>query len=737
MNARSFAVPGVFCISPGDPGIEVEESAVASRLAPYHRFEKLEMSTSRKRVAAAIAGGLLAAHGVSHAAEVHGSARVYGGTTESDDVGVDQLDQRYTLNLLQALTPWLSLGFSYRVAELETTTEGGQDFERSSRDPLLELIYHRPRLDGRLSFQDRRNRGTNPSDNLDLQSLIGQLRWRPLKGPSYSLQLRDETNVADTAVFGRDVSSRFLGFETIYDRQRWGARYAYQTTRIDNQTTGFRLDEDRHQLRGDYSQQFLEDSLALSVSSWISRREQTEVTGAGGRPATPVAAREGLFALDTTPEVGELDPAPGLVDGDTEAPAEPGIEIGGANTFRNLGVDLGLGRRVTRLEITVDAPSAADLVWEAYHSSDNLSWARVAGVDSVFDGALSRYTLRFPETTDRYFKAVNVTINTFDRVAVTEVRALADVERLTRQEGRSTTYRADLNASYSPHERVHAAFTFGISNDEDLAGGLISRDLDELSYGARVEVGITPELDLRLGYHFTGVEERLEPVLERDEEQWSATFDWSPLATVDGLLSFSRRDEKDGDVLIRSADTVRLRFLTELFADLELISEVTWSDVDDPFAGFTQTVWQFRESVRADLTPRWRLQGSISQSHFDSTGTVAIERRTSADLRTFWRATPYLSFSGDWDFSDDDFQQTLTQRYGAFYSPGPKLTASLSYQDTESADIRRTTTVGGSINYRLRPRLTPFLNFSRSTFRQVGIEPSENLSVRAGFNLFF
>ncbi|MCP3956668.1 MAG: hypothetical protein GY719_02330 [bacterium] len=695
------------------------------------------MSTLRMRVAAAIAGGLLAAHGVSDAVEVHGSARVYGGATESDEVEVDQLDQRYTLNLLQALTPWLSLGFSYRVVELETTTDGGQDFERSSRDPLLELVYRRPRLDGRLSFRDRRNRGTNPSDNLDLQALVGQLRWRPIKGPSYALQLRDETNVADAALFGRDVSSRFLGFESIYDRQLWGARYAYQTTSIDNQTTGFRLDEDRHQLRGHYAQQFWEDKLALTMSSWISRREQTEVSSAGARPATPITAREGLFALDTTPEIGELDPAPDLVDGDTETPAAPEIEIGGANTFRNIGVDLGLGRRVTRLEITVDAPSAPDLFWEVYHSSDNLSWVRVAGVDSAFDGALSRYTLFFPETTDRYFKAVNVTINTFARVAVTEVRALAEVDRLTSQEGRSTTYRADLNASYSPHERVDATFTFGIGNDEDLAGGLLSRDLDELSYGARVEVGITPKLDLRVGYRFNSVDERLEPALQRDEELWSATFDWSPLATASGLLTFSRRDEKEGNLLIRSADTVRLRLLTELFADLELVSEVTWSDVDDPFGGFTQKVWQFRESVRADLTRDWSLQGSISQSYFDSTGTVVIERRTSADLRTFWRATPYLSFSGDWDWSDDDLQRTLTQRYGAFYSPGPKLTASLSYQDTESTDIRRTTTVGGGVNYRFRPRLTPFLNFSRSTFRQVGVEPSENLSIRAGFNLFF
>ena len=683
-----------------------------------------------------IIAGLLAMAAPAAAVEVHGSVRVYDGSTENGDSEIDQLDQKYTLNLQQALTPWLSVVFSYRYSDF-SSENGGSDFERSTREPLLTLLYNRPTFNARLSFQDRSNRGSNPSDNLDIESLQAQLRWQPRRGPRFSLQWRDDTNVADTAVFGRDIGTRRLAFDAIWDRRPWGLRYGWSATRLTNDGTGFELDEDRHQLRAHFDRRLWDDKLGLSASGWISRSEQRQVAGTGGQPSRPVPIRDGLFRVDTSPDVGELDDAPGLVDGDTATPAGPNLEIGGANTFRNIGVDLGMTRPVTRLEITVDAPSSPGLLWEVYRSSDGLSWSRVSGVISDYDGGLDRYTLRFPEVTDRFFKAVNVTVNSFSNVAVTEIRALVDVGQLSRREGRSTTYRADFAARWRPHERVRADLLFGVANDQDLARGLLSRDLDEINYSALVRVELTPELEARIGFRFTGVDENREPVLERDERTWSAALDWSPLPTVDGLLSFSRRDEKDGEILIRSADTVRLRARTQLLPDLELTSEIAFSDVDDPFAGFQQTVWRWRETLIAGLTENLSLRASVGQSHFDSTGITLIEERSHLDLSTTWRATPFLSFNGDWAYSEDDLQDNLTQRYSTFYAPGPKLSASLSYQEIDSSDVRQTTTMGANVNYRIRPRLTPFVNFTHSSFRQAGAATTDNTSLRTGFNLFF
>ena len=85
--------------------------------------------------------------------------------------------------------------------------------------------------------------------------------------------------------------------------------------------------------------------------------------------------RIGLFAVDALPDLSTLEPAPDLSNGDFITPARSGIlpgspiiEIGGANTFRNLGLDLGVNRQVTRLEITVNAVSGPGVVWAVWQS---------------------------------------------------------------------------------------------------------------------------------------------------------------------------------------------------------------------------------------------------------------------------------------------------------------------------------------------------------------------------------
>ncbi len=685
----------------------------------------------------AVLGSLLLLCAPAHAGELSGSARVYGGTTDNDGSEVDVVDEKYTFNLRQSLTPYLSFLISYRHNNLGTTTEDGEEIERRTRDPLVELLYQRPTLSARLSFQDRRTRGTSAADTLDLRSLLGQFNWRPRVGPSYSLRIRDDSNVADVAVFGRDVTTRGVDFDAVYDWRHWSGRYSYHRSDLENQLSGFRLDQDRHELRADFENRFWDERLAITLDSWVSRVEQTERVPDGTTLAEPVAARQGLFAIDTLPEVGELEPASDLVDGDTFSPATPRIEIGGANTFRNLGVDLGFTRQVTRLEITVDTLSGPGLVWEVYHSPDNLSWERVGGVIPSFDVALLRYTLRFPETTDRFFKAVNVSINTLTDVAVTEIRALVDVEQLGRREGEATTYRANFNARYTPNPRMSANLSFGLSNDQDLAGGLLSRDLEEVNYGASLRFDLTSELQLRMGYRFADVEDIRPPVLNREEEQLNATLEWSPLATVKAMLVASRRDERDGATLIRSSDRIRLRAMTELLPDLRLTSEVTYFLVDDPFTGFEQSGWRWRETLESSPTDRWTVGGTVATTWYDSTGIVTLTRRTNLQFHTTWSATPYLSMTGNWNYGKDDRQETLTQRYSLFWAPGPKLSASVSYQDSDSEEVRETTGAGASVNYRLYRRFTLFANLARSTFEQTGTERSKITSLRAGFNYFF
>ncbi len=676
---------------------------------------------------------------VALGADIHGSARVYFGTTDQNGEPFDQLDQRYRLNLRQVLTPFLSLDFDYRFNDLKTQSTD-LDFGRRNYGPLFALIYQRPGWSGRLSYEERKTRGTDSSDNFDLRSLLAVLRWRPRVGPSYSVSFRDDTNVADVAIFGRDVNSKSFEFSTDYSRTRWNARYALRTATVDNPTADYRLDEDRHDLIAGYNQSFWKDRLALTADTRVSRRHQTELFSDGETrvaPVVPVQVRRGLFAVDTTPEIGELDNAPGLIDGDLQSPVEPPIDIGGANTFRNVGVNLGFTRQISQLEISIDSLSGPDVIWEVYQSPDNLTWTRVLGVTSELDNGLLRYNLHFPLSADRFFKAVNVTVNSFSTVRVTELRALVDVGELESGESLATTLRADFSANVKPHQRVHATLRFGLSDEDALARGLLSRDLYETNASAVVRVTAAETLDVILRYGFSSLDDPLGPVLQRDVKEWSAALEYNPIPTVNGLLTISQRDELDQDRLIQSAETVRGRLLTELLPNLSLLSELVWTAFDNPFSNFRYTSRQWRETLQSRLTESFQLGGSLSLTYYDSGGVFSLTRRTRVELRAIWNITPFLAFTGDWNYAEDDNQKTYMPRFNVSWTPGTKLRVTVSYLDTDTRELRRTTTLGATADYRINPRLTPFAVFSRSTFDQVGLERSATTTLRFGFNFFF
>ncbi len=695
------------------------------------------MSRSRVLLASILLVYLMSLTGVAEPAEIHGNARVFTSKTDQNGNDSDQLDQRYRFFLQQELTSYFSLNFEYQYNDLNSQL-ADLEFGRRIYGPQLTLIYRRPGIMGRLNYEDRKATGTNPSDNFDLRALDGRLRWVPSVGPWYSVAFRNDTNVADVAIFGRDVHSKWLELKVDYSRPHWYTRYAARATSVDNQTAKFKLDEDRHDFWAGFNKSFWAKRLAFTADSRVSRRYQSELTsGEAVRPILPLPVLQGLFVVDTIPAVGELEEHPGLIDGDSRAPVEPPIDIGGANTFRNIGVDLGITREVTQLEVTVNTLSGPEVVWEVYQSPDNLTWTPVAGVTTDFDSGFLRYNLRFPLTIDRFFKVVNVTVNSFSTVLVTEIRPLVDVGSLDNGESVSTTFRANFAANLRPNERVMASFRFGMRNEDDVAGGLLSRDIKEMNYNVLVRVAATSELDLLGRYRFSTVDETRGIVLLRDVKEWSAGLEYSPLPTVDGRLEISRRDELERDQLVSSIDTIRGSLLTDLLPNLSLVSELVYSLIDSPFAGFERTSWRWRETLESRLTDTVALSGGVSVTFYDSTGIVFLTRRTQVELRTVWSATPYLTLTGELGYSADDNLKTMMPRFNISWAPGPKLRVSASYQDTDTRDLRRTTTLGAQATYRLNTKFTPYASFARSTFEALGLEDSKNTTLRVGFDLFF
>lgn len=679
------------------------------------------------------------------AAEVSGSANVSFGTTDVDGEETEIVDQQYGFSLFQRLSPYLSVRLGASALDLESSFQDGQELSRRSREPRLEILYSRDRLSARVVALDRVSEGTLASDEFEVESLFGHLTWRSEWGPVVSLQARDESNVADVALFGRDNDTRSLSGSVVWTRSLWSAGYTVERFELDNRLSGVELDQTRHDLRLDAGRRFLGDRLSLSFDSRLSRLDRTQSVAPGAGLAEPVPARAGLFAVDTSPESGTLEPTPGLVDGDLETPADPGAEIGGANTFRNLGVDLGLALPVSRLEVTVDAPTDPGVVWQVFRSADNLLWERVPGVVAELDPVLLRYTLRFAETTDRFFKAVNVTPNAAADVSVTELRALREVDTLAPPDGEATLYRADLTALYRPTDRVSVRVNAGGSEDENLTGQVARRRFREVHAGTRFEVGLVKDLRLRAGYLYQDFETAgglTDVAILRTENLYDAGLVWTPLPTLEALLSVSFRDELDEDAEIRSLRTTRLQVVTELLPDLRLTSQLEQSRLEDFRSGFEREGWSIRQLLDARPTARWDVSGGWSLVRYeDDAGRVLIDR-LALDLQATWRAARYLTLIGAWDWSVDDSdlaagREFLRQSYSAAWSPGTRLSLAGTWESFEDEDLRQTTNTSLSASYRLTARFSLFGSLTRSSFEETGQETRETTSLRTGLSLFF
>jgi len=672
----------------------------------------------------------------ARAVDVNGSVRAWIGSVDAGGLQSDEEDRAFRLTLTQELTPWLSIFGSFRATNFRTTFGPGPTFERTSEQPEIGLAYSRRNLNGRLLFSDRAIRTTDESQDLDIRTFLASLDWRPRRGPRLGFRLQDSTSTADAVLFGRDTASRSLNFRADYAKATWNARYFFDVTDITNNNTGSSLEQSRHELRTGYFESLWDDRWSIVLDARLADVRQVQEAAAGATVALPLPAAQGLFAIDSTPALGELEPAPQLIDGDTAQPAAPGVEIGGANTFRNIGLDMGVSRPVSALEVSVDTPSGP-VVWQVWQSPDNSSWFEVGPVASDFDAGFLRYNLRFPETTAQYFKAVNLSVNPVLDVSVTEIRALRAAGALERTEGTGSEYWLNLQTSLQATERIEVSVGANLRRDQDLVATDVRRSYDERGLSAQVRSDLGANLQLRLGYRIAELDEKVEPALERRQETATAALDWQPLEAVGVLFTAQQRDETDGAQLLSATDSLTLQAVTRIFPDLVLNSTFGVADTSNLLFGFSQETRFVVETVEARPNDRWLLGGTLSRHEYDSAGRVVVTFRTGARLRASWFATPFLSLSGEWGRSEDDLGGTTTRRLGAQWSPGPKLALAASFFETDASTGGGTSNLAFDGSYRLNRWFRMWLALSEAESLIATQEPQTTEALRLGISAIF
>ncbi|MGB5661299.1 MAG: hypothetical protein WBO54_17650 [Thermoanaerobaculia bacterium] len=668
----------------------------------------------------------------SHGTDITGSVGLTGTTTTAGELETTLLRQQYTFQLFQPLTPYFNLRFGYLQSNLDTDSNQVLETSRRFRAPELQLTYSRGFLSGSIRLENRTIDSSSSTD-FEADSLFGSFSWNPHRGPQLSFTYRDQRNVADPDVFGEENRTKGVGLRADYQRRFWFASYVFSDQTFENERARFTSDQVSHQLRLSASRSFMSRKIQTSLSASGGRLDRTTAIGDLAETADPITPSQGLFAVDTSPGLGELEPAPDLIDSDRETPVAPPINIGGANTFRNIGIDIGVTRQVNRLQVFVDDVSGSNVVWQVFHSRDNLVWETVDGVTSRFDENRLRYTIDFTELPDRFFKVVNVSQNLRPEVLVTEIRALQTIEiGPGPQEVDSNRYRVAARASYSPTERISGAVDVFAYNDEALADGFVRRDFKSEGLNASFWADLRKHFRLRASYRTEKINQGGVSPLDRELDTAAAGLRWTPIPTVDALLSTTYRKESSEQGTVQESTSLDLTFVTDFLPTLSATSLVGISRLQDPFTDSSRDTFRWNEELRLQVTLRWQLAARFGYRTYDSATSTVPDDSHFYGLTTSWQPTNYLALSADYHLDDSGLGRTRTQRASLSYNPGPKLTLSFSYFDTETGGSINTSS--SSINFTYRARRNVRLLASYSLSGSGGVDSD---ALTFGLRVFF
>ncbi len=696
---------------------------------------------------------LMSAATTSRAVDVHGNARVFRGRTNTQN-GVendqDFLNQFYNLNLTQNIGPWLGfeLGFLYTDFDTETFN---QSFYRNSRTPSLRVFYNRPNISAFLQYNNRMNRSSNAVQNLDVESFLATFNWKPYRGPEYGLQLRQDTNQAvDVATFGRDIRSRIADASVLYEQRTWSVAYRLEFLKLDNRETGLELTQQRNEFRGLFTDRYWDDRIDITAGARLSFADQEQTIPVGSTLGEPVPIQVGLYLLDSTPDLDALDPAPDLADGDVITPArtgnlpgDPTIQIGGANTDRNLGMDLGFIRTISRIQVFVDAVSGPNILWAVYKSSDNLNWTEVVGATAVFDQPFLRYDIRFPETTNRFFKVVNITANSQANVAVTELSAILDLQVTTgeSQKRDADIYRLNFGFSIAPTERVTAYFNLYYNENRSALGGLVGRRTVDYAYDTRMLIKTSRFSMLNLRYRFTDFEQSSPPQVFNTENNYSASYTWTPPRNVATEVIASRRIETDRGTLLRATNLMRTEVTADLLPSVRALGFLSYNDTTDPLSGFDSTSYRLGAGLEGRVSNSATVSGTISDQRFDYSGVVDLTQRVWLEMGGTWQVNPFVTLTGRVGVKDDHRSQgverNVSQRYTLNWTPGLRLVTGIYYQDNDDDRGSRVKAAGANLSYRINPRFTIFGNASRTSTTTGPTDQRQVVNLLAGLSFNF
>ncbi len=664
-------------------------------------------------------------------ANLGGYIDLSGNRTDIDGLRRESFRQEYDLQFNHVLTPYVRFRASARYYKFDQDVDLALSVFQEEFQPQLELIWRHPVFNFTTSAYRRRAKASALTGNITTDSFLAAFKTNDERYPLLGLRYDWQHVFDNISGFEREVHDERLQFTAEYLRTTNDLYYTFNNRINENVVSNVESTRRDHRFRWRHAQNRLADgNLDLNFNYNFSYGEQYDRLLAGDSILERIPIRVGLYALDNSPDLGTLDPVPGLSDGNLTAPTIPPIDIGGATIGRNIGADLSFERPVTALYLYTDRLSGIQPTWRFFVSTDNLNWTPwTLSAPVEFNAALSRYEFAFPQVTTRFVKVVKDGINEILDVLVTEVEVLQLIENVNEQARIGRAHYADGRVGYRLTERLKASVDGSLGYD---SGGGPTGDRSNIDYTARGVWDMSGAFthQLQWSQSFTDLE------VGDDQRSDIATYTllYEPRETISSSMGASaRRSFFEG---LKDADN-RNAFIDisgRLVPRLNLSVGGSLSRLENYLTRLTNDVGTLRGSLDGTVAP-W-LDLGFGYTYQDYSGEPNVERRIrrTADLSFNWRLSRTI-FARGRITRIVDVVSTLRQDYLLSWNMLPRLSVTGQVFFNREDQGRRSERFTGNATYELGSNSMIYFRWNQHDLTQAGGNFTETLQL--GFRLGF
>ena len=614
--------------------------------------------------------------------------------TKTDGLYQENFKQEYNVRFGRNLTQWTSIRASIRHFKFNQEIDQVLGFYKEELQPTGEFRWNHPNLNFNTSYQKRKVTTAN-NQGIVTDTFRSSLKSTNRNWPLLTIQYNNQKSVNENDPQIRDITNKQLLTSVNYQTDLHQYLYSFNHRISENIVSNLESTSDNHNFRWQASgNPGQSNRLKFSGNYNFTYRLQQNIVHDSSPVLEFITPVTGLYAYNINPEFGPLEIHEELIDGNSEDPAMPLIDIGGSATGHNIGGEFTGPESLGAIYIYTDRPSGAQVIWEVYGSIDNESWVRVeSSIFQSFNSSVNRYELEFTPESFRYFKVINTGFNEIAQVNLTEIKFLRIDEAFLADITKSSTlsHTVDGRVSYDINDSWKTSMD--VSLDQYEVPGI---DNDRTRSALGWNINFTPDDIVSHGFKINGfrqADDRLESNLNEAAMVYSLLV--KPNQDSRGTFSLSNSMDWQDDIKSQEIRSASVNGRTELIQGMSLSLGSTVSRNRDFISERDLRAFSVRSSCDAELLENLDINLDAIFNESSEKDSDYISSRLNEGIGVKWRVTPAVFLRSSLRHNRYNSDK-ITIDFLLSWNIIKKLR--LSVQHYELSDDFNTTTLRRSIN---------------------------------------